>query len=387
MLEIEVPRAASRKKRQSADSVRLRRAAWAFTTRRVPRRAGWQLLGTASAPQAGDLVLARVDVLGHHARLQLTSGRRKNLFVGDEIVVVYGNRYAPNQFEALVPATLGPCQLVAGGGVAAKAISWHNRIAKGPTHITPLGLLADSTRTSVNLRDHALPRVDRLPDSGPAAIAVVGSAMDSGKTQTAAYLVKGLTLGGLRVGYAKVTGTGAGGDTWLLKDAGADPVLDFTDAGHVSTYRVPPAEIERIFVTLLAHMRKADAVVLELADGVLQAETAALLTSAVFRAHVGGIVYASCDSMGAAAGHSWLRGRGLPLLALSGVLTAAPLLREEAARTTGLPIFSRRELARPSTAIRLLHLAEGRMESARADESNHRETAGAEASPDMVRSA
>ena len=52
----------------------------------------------------------------------------------------------------------------------------------------------------------------------------------------------------------KVTGTGAGGDTWLLRDAGADPVLDFTDAGHVSTYLLPEAEVERTFVTLVAHL-------------------------------------------------------------------------------------------------------------------------------------
>ena len=50
--------------------------------------------------------------------------------------------------------------------------------------------------------------------------------MDAGKTQTATFLVRGMVTAGLRVGYAKVTGTGAGGDIWWLKDAGADPVLE-----------------------------------------------------------------------------------------------------------------------------------------------------------------
>jgi hypothetical protein len=72
-------------------------------------------------------------------------GRRKLLFVGDEIVVAYGNRYAPNQFEAVVPKTLGPCHLVAAGGVAAKALSWHASVSKGATQITPLGLITDPT--------------------------------------------------------------------------------------------------------------------------------------------------------------------------------------------------------------------------------------------------
>src|SRR5262245_3329437 len=105
----------------ASKGIRLRRAAWAFTTRRVSN--GAFTLLHEGAPQAGDLVLARVDAIGYHGALQLTSGRRKTLFVGDEIVVAYGNRYAPNQFEAVVPRTLGPCHLVAGGGVAGKARS------------------------------------------------------------------------------------------------------------------------------------------------------------------------------------------------------------------------------------------------------------------------
>src|SRR5262245_44509983 len=200
----------------SLEVERLRRAAWAFTTRRVPSNAAHGIFRDAGGPGAGDLVLARVDAIGHHRGLQLASGRRKTLFVGDEIVVGYGNRYAPNQFEAVVPQTLGPCHLVAGGGVAGKVLSWHARIARGPTEITPRGVLVDAQGRRVNLRDHALESA-RLAPPYPTTVAVVGTAMDSGKTESAAYLVKGLTLAGARVGYAKVTGTGAGGDLWLLK--------------------------------------------------------------------------------------------------------------------------------------------------------------------------
>jgi hypothetical protein len=338
------------------DASRVSRAAWAFTTRRVPRGAVHRLVGDPGAPQAGDLVLARVEVTGYHTALQLPDGRRKHLFAGDEIIVAYGNRYAPNQFEAVVPSTLGPCHLVASGGVAAKALSWHARVTKGPTQIKPIGLLAGASGAVVNLRDHALAPYDQLVAPCPAVVAVVGTAMDSGKTQSAAFLVKGLKLAGLRVGYAKITGTGAGGDTWLLKDAGANPVLDFTDAGFVSTYLAPPAEIERIFVTLVMHLARAkvDAIVLELADGVLQKETAELLVSQVFRAVVGSIVFAASDAMGAVAGSDWLRSRGLPLVGLSGVVTASPLQTRESAQATGLPLFTRSDLARPHRALEIL---------------------------------
>jgi len=338
---------------------RLRRAAWAFTTRRVDR-AACGLDSQTKAPTAGDLVLARVDVVGYHSALQLPDGRRKHLFIGDEIVLAYGNRYAQNQFEAVVPKTLGPCQLVAAGGVAGKVLSWHASLSKSATQITPLGLLTGPTCLPMNLRDHALPAVDRAPALHPPTIAVVGTAMDSGKTQTAAYLVKGLKHAGRRVGYAKVTGTGSGGDTWFLKDAGADPVLDFTDAGLASTYLVPPAGMRRVFLTLMAHLPRSgvDAIVLEIADGVLQGETEALLESPLFGELVDGVVFTACDAMGAVGGVTWLRNRNLPAIGLGGVLTSSPLQRRESSKATGLPVYARQDLAQATTARSILALAE-----------------------------
>jgi hypothetical protein len=344
------------------EAERIRSASWAFSTRRVPRDESYRISHQPLTPKAGDLVLARIDVLGHHRGLQLSTGRKRQLFPGDEIVVAYGNRYAPSQFEAIVPKTLGPCQLVAGGGVAAKALSWHSRIARGPTLITPIGLVLDSEDSAVNLADHGVESLPAFIEPPPPTIAVVGTAMDAGKTESAAFLVRGLTRAGYRVGFAKITGTGAGGDTWLLKDAGADPVLDFTDAGFASTYRVSDRDIEKILVTLTAHLAKSgvDAIVLEIADGVLQKETAAILESETFRSIVGGILFTGRDSMGALAGVDWLRARNLPILGLSGVLTAAPLQRDEATAATGLPTFSREDLAEPEAARKLITQVEDR---------------------------
>jgi hypothetical protein len=355
-LSAEPRTARGRRLRQVA---RLQRAPWGFTTRRVSPDVVHEIRNDGIAPQAGDLVLARIEALGHHRRLQLASGRRRTLFTGDDVVVAYGDRYAPSQFEAVVPQSLGPCHLVAGGGVAGKALSWHSRIARGPTEIRPIGLLADAGGQVVNVRDHALHSVDRLVGPCPVTIAVVGTAMDSGKTQSAAYLVRGLTRAGLVVGFAKVTGTGAGGDTWLLTDAGAGPVFDFTDAGYVSTYRLPVAEVERILVTLVSHLRNSgvDAIVLEIADGILQQETAALLRSEPYTSIVGGTLLAARDSMGADSGVGRLRGQGLNVIGLSGVLTSSPLQCGEAIRATGVPVFSREDLARAATARTLIDSA------------------------------
>lgn len=345
--------------RPFADRKRLERASWAFSTRRVARDAVHTSEPPPGAPNPGDLVLCRVDALGHHAGLQLPNGRRKQMFPGDEIIVAYGNRYASSQFEALVPSTFGPCHLVAGGGIASRAVGWHNKITKGPTHITPLAILTDARGGCLNLRNFAVHPVNDLGDPGdsyPPTVAVVGTGMDSGKTQSAAYFARGLIAAGLRVGYAKVTGTGAGGDTWLLTDAGADPVLDFTDAGFATTYLASPTEVESILTTLVAHQIHAgvDAIVLEIADGVYQRETSALLCSDVFQQIVNGIILAACDSMGASAGAHWLSRQRVPVLGVSGIISAAPLQAREASDVIGLPVYDRESLGTASVATEIL---------------------------------
>ncbi len=350
------------------DGERARRASWAFSTRRVPPETVRQLLPLVGAPQAGDLILAKVDSLGQHPGLQLPCGRRKQLFPGDEIVVAYGNRYASNQFESVVPETLGPCHLAAGGGIASRVLSWHVKMTKGPTQITPIALLGTADARRVNLADYAIERLPFIRTAPPCAITVVGTGMDSGKTQSCAFLVRGLIGAGLNVGYAKITGTGAGGDFWMLTDAGARPVIDFTDAGMATTYLASPEQVEQVLLTLVGHLAHSgvDAMVLEIADGVLQRETSALLRSPVFANLVGGIIMASQDSMGAAAGVQWLRRHAdPPVLALSGIISAAPLQAREAVAELALPVYDRQGLATPANAMRILAAAQRHAEQAR----------------------
>ena len=335
----------------------LQNSPWAFSTRRVDRTSVCSLI-ESGAPKAGDLVLARIDAIGHHAHLQLPDGRRRRLFPGDTIVVAFGNRYACEQFEAHVPKGLGPCHLVAGGGIAARALSWHTRISRGPTRITPIGLLADNTGNPVNLQDFAIaPFAPNQPL--PPVLAVLGTAMDAGKTQTAAFLLRGLRSAGHRVGYIKVTGTGAGGDTWLLQDAGADRVLDFTDVGMASTYLADLGQIEQGMHTMVQDMARhgMDVIVMEVADGVYQKETSQLIAGRAFSETVKAVVLAARDSMGAATGVNVLQNAEPPVLALSGLLTASPLQRREAELATGLCTANREELATPAFADDLLKRA------------------------------
>lgn len=318
---------------------RLAAARTAFVTRRVPLGEAKMLI-TDARPAAGDLVLARVKRIRHHGKLQCARGRRVQLFHGDEIVVCYGDRYAPQQFEAYVPRTIGHCHLVASGGVAAQAVNWHQRIHRGPTEIEALGILADERGNAINLRRYTLP-TGSGGEAPPRVIVVAGTSMDSGKTTAGAHLVRGLSRAGLRVGAAKITGTGACNDYFLMKDAGAEPVLDFTDAGYVSTYRVGETAIRRIFETLVAELGRSgiDVAVVEVADGLIQSETAALLGADWLRRSIDGVVFCAQDAMGAKAGVEWLRERGHDVMAVSGLLTAAPLAMREAAELVEPPVI------------------------------------------------
>ncbi len=340
---------------QSTDVAdRLARAKWAYVTRNVERDQASQILTGDLRPCAGDLVLARVDQRGQHRRLELTTSRRAELFEGDEIVVAYADRYAPDQFEGMVPDHLGRCRLVAAGGIAARLLHAHQRV-KSATRITPLGLLADSAGERLNLHRFRLStRREIAPE--PLFLAVAGTAMNSGKTTVCSNLVKGLVRRKLRVAAAKLTGTGAGADYRSLVDAGAEPVFDFVDAGYASTYRLDRASVWKIARTLCGHLAatQPDVVVLEIADGLLQEETAALLARKSFASRLDGVMFAAYDALGAKAGIAWLEQRKIPVIGVTGVLTSSPLMVREAQRATNLPVYATEALRRTNVAA-LVH--------------------------------
>jgi len=324
---------------------RISRAKAAYTTRRVDLGTAKHLLSGDIVPQAGDLVLARVGRLGQHKRIELVSGRRAYMHVGDEIIVVYGARYAPDQFESYVPGDLGPCDLVAAGGLASDCKVKHASM-KNPTGIEPIGLLADGDGSAMNMADWALPKA-KASENRPKIFAVFGTMMNAGKTTCAANLVRGLKCKGLRVGAAKVTGTGSGGDRWMMTDIGADAVLDFTDAGEPTTFGLSPARVEEIFTDLTDHLAAEgfDAIVLEIADGLCQRETAELLKSEVFRTRCDGLLFAAGDALGALAGVQHLESLGHTVLAAGGAMTASPLAVREAMQVLDVPVVTSIDLA------------------------------------------
>ncbi len=323
---------------------RISNAKSAYTTRRVSFGIAKHILTGGIRPRAGDLVLARIARIGQHARIELPSGRRARLNVGDEVIVAYGARYAPDQFESYVPDDLGPCHLVAAGGVASLCVTQNSKMKK-PTRIEPVGLLARENGNPINLGEWA---VEHRPISNnrPNVYVVVGTMMNAGKTTFAANLVHGLKNEGLRVGAAKVTGTGSGGDRWMLSDYGADIVLDITDAGVPSTFGLPITQIEDIFVNLTNRLAAeyCEAIVVEIADGICQRETAELIKSDVFKTYCGKLFFAAGDALGALAGVQFLNEIGHSVAAVGGALTASDLTIEEAKRLLDVPVVTSEDL-------------------------------------------
>jgi dethiobiotin synthetase len=332
--------------------LRISNARPAYATRRVDLSVVRKLI-KAARPVAGDLLLARVDIVGQHTKLELPTGRRSTLYVGDEIIVAYGARYAPDQFEAVVPEDIGQCDLVAGGGIAASVLTRHGKMAKA-TRITPMGLLADAQGHRLNVRQFALPEVPGA-NARPLVIAVAGTSMNAGKTTTAAGLIQGLTRAGLKVGAAKVTGTGSGGDAWSMQDAGASPFYDFTDMGHATTAGLRTAELEHIVTGLIDQLaaRDTEIIIIEIADGVLQKETSALLQSSAVRERIDGVLFAAGDAMGAIGGVEWLRKQKMPVIGVSGLISMSPLATREAEADLSVPVIDLATLMDPQIAPKL----------------------------------
>lgn len=349
------------------DAHRLQAAKSAYTTRFVAEIVaanphGYRLvMGDDVIPRAGDVVLASVREIGQHRRIERPDSRKAMLFEGDEIMVAYGARYAPDQFESRVPGNLDDTNLAAAGGVAGDVVAAHYDMDE-PTEIHPIGLLADASGI-VTLRRCA-PRHLVAPEDlrsprdvlGPCVIGVLGTSMNSGKTTTVAAIARGLAAAGLNVAAGKVTGTGAGGDPMLFEDSGAAAVLDFTEFGFASTYGLQHETIRALMVSVIHELAatRADVIVVEIADGLFQQETARLIADPLLGEWLNSVVFAAGEAMGAVAGKEILASKGLSPVCVSGRLTASPLSLAEALSALDVPVLGVEELANAQIAPLLM---------------------------------
>ncbi|MFT4540912.1 MAG: hypothetical protein ACI835_003372 [Planctomycetota bacterium] len=296
------------------------------------------------SPRPGDIVYGRVSRVGFHSNLENRSGRLHTVNDGSKAVFVYGNRYAPDHYEGLVPdRPRTEVDLLARSGIIGQVANKNSNL-KDPTRVRILGHVLDPEGNVLNTRDYSLIKKGKEAKSGARSklILVVGSSMNSGKSVTAASCCWALSSMGYTVRGSKLTGTASLKDILSMNDAGASVYNDFTHFGHPSTYLLEKEELLRMFRDVdskFANNAKNFWVV-ELADGILQRETAMLLGSEEVQARIHRLVFCAGDALGCIGGLSVLKERfGLVPDAISGIVSSAPLARRELEGHSSVTVF------------------------------------------------
>jgi len=296
-------------------------------------------------PQAGDLVYGTIDSIGQHSSLENASGRIHMIHDGTKAIFVFGNRYAPDFYEGLVPSEMtDEVNLLARSGVVG-IVKTKNSMIKDPTKVKISGYVCDEKGDVLNTRDFPIikPRNTIKKEPRSRMILVCGTSMNSGKSMAAAACCWALTAIGYNVRASKVTGTASLKDILLMNDAGANRYADFTYLGYPSTYLLAKQELLGIFnqLDLKYANNPKNFWVVELADGVIQRETAMLLGSPEVVSRIHRLIFCASDAFGAIGGLRTLKEKfNLIPDAVSGICSSSPLHTRELSEFTNIPVFN-----------------------------------------------
>lgn len=248
----------------------------ASVTRNVPLRRDLRVSDTFSCRE-GDIVAVRVlNSKSQYNTLELTTGRFAALALGDVVVGALGFRNALLGYAGVLPKSLEVGQklnLLNLGGVLGECTSYSPSVGP-PFEVEVLGQaltfpeLGSRKGSPANIAEPCAPLADRLVGLKTPVIGVVGTCMNSGKTEACLALIQQLVRRGFRVGAAKTTGVSLRRDVLGMEDAGAERALIFTDFGVVTTSRANAAQLT---CTMLAELDGlgADVLVVELGDGLM----------------------------------------------------------------------------------------------------------------------
>lgn len=296
-------------------------------------------------PTAGDVGVFEILSVGFHSRMQHTGEGNHTLFSGDKILATFGTRYATKVYSGTVPEfPQEEYQMLGRGGVIGTIKSANEGVSK-PTSLKLLAYATDTkTGKVLNTKYYKKRKTVFAPQklSNTNIILSIGSAMDSGKTTTAAYFCHGLEKKGLRTAYIKLTGTNFAKDTNLAADLGLGMAIDFSYFGYPSTYLCHIDELLNLYQSLMqvALRHEPDYVVIEIADGILQRETKMLLEHPAFMSTVTGVILSCLDNLGAFGGVNILEKMGIKPIAISGCVTASPMLIQELRGVLDMPVFN-----------------------------------------------
>ncbi|MEN7548360.1 hypothetical protein AAG747_10605 [Rapidithrix thailandica] len=297
------------------------------------------------APEIGDVIYGSIDLIGQHPSLENGSGRIHNVHQGTKALFVFGNRYAPDYYEGVIPSEpVEAVDLLARSGLVGMVKTRSTKVID-PTRVKVLGYACDAEGQILNTTNFPIiiPKNNEKKFPRAKMILVVGTAMNSGKSMAAVSCCWALSAGGATVRASKVTGTASLKDILHMNDAGASPYADFTFLGYPSTYLLKEEEMLKIFNSLdlkYANNRENYWVV-ELADGINQRETAMLLNSPEVRCRIHKLIFCAADAFGAIGGLNVLKNKfDLVPDAISGVCSSSPLHVQELQEFTDIPVFN-----------------------------------------------
>ncbi len=296
-------------------------------------------------PEVGDVIYGKITRLGQHKELENKSGRIHRLNEGSTAIFVFGNRYAPDFYEGIIPPTMTTkVDLLARSGIVGQ-VQVKNFSVSEPTQVKILGYVSDASGKILNTRQYPLinPAQAQKKEERAKLILFIGTSMNSGKSTSATACCWALTTMGYNVRASKVTGTASLKDILHMQDAGASIVNDFTHFGFPSTYLLDEPELLKIFndLDLKYANNSKNYWAVEFADGILQRETAILLKSEAVRSRIHRLVFAAHDTFGAIGGLNILKHEfGLVPDAISGVCSSSPLFLRELSAFTDIPVFN-----------------------------------------------
>lgn len=295
-------------------------------------------------PEVGDLVYGKISQMGQHSDLENRSGRIHSVTKGSKAIFVYGNRYAPDYYEGVVPEEFtGEVDLLARSGVVG-LVRNRSQLVKDATKVKLMGYVCDDDGEVINTRQHCLitPKETVKKPNRSKLILVVGTSMNAGKSAAAAACCWALSSMGHDVRASKITGTASLKDILKMQDSGASVVNDFTHFGWPSTYLLDEEELLHIFdqIDLKYANNPRNYWVVEIADGILQRETGMLLSNLRVTSRIHKLIFSARDALGAISGVQILKSQfGLSPDAISGIISSSPLGVREMGEFVDLPVF------------------------------------------------
>jgi hypothetical protein len=205
--------------------------------------------------------------------VQIATGRFARIMRGDLVVGALGVRGATlettGDWHAIGPD--GRMEDLTHSGLFGRETSKSCCLKPHPAFIY-IGHVVRDGKKKICMQDF----MPTLPENKPTytcpTIMIIGTSMSCGKTTTARVIIRLLKDMGIpRVVAIKLTGAGCYSDIFLMKDAGADAVFDFVDAGLPSSI-VSPEEYREALQKLISQVsaQNPDVVVAEVGASPLE---------------------------------------------------------------------------------------------------------------------